>query len=121
MDRRDLTARVMADMDPDLFDFLKTYVDSFVKWDLLHFFYENPNTIDTVESIARYAGRASEDVEPELEQLTRRGLLVETSLGDMTVYALRADPGLRIRLEQFIKATRDREFRRKAIYHLIRR
>jgi len=121
MRREDLTARMAKDMDPKLFDFLTTYVDSFVKWDLLRFFHENPHTMDTAENIARYAGRAVEDVQDELQNLARHGLLEERRVDQMRVYILRSDPVLRTRLQQFIEATQDREFRRKVIYHMVRR
>ena len=62
----DFTARLMDDMDPVLLDFVKTKVNSFVKWDLVRFFHENPHTADTVENIAKYAGRNVAAVEPEL-------------------------------------------------------
>ncbi len=120
MRREDLTARVMKDMDPDLFDFLTTYMDSFIKWDLLRFFHENPHTIDTAENIARYAGRTVADVQVGLQSLAQQGLLEEIIVDKMVVYMLKPDPALRTRLEQFIEATRDREFRRKVIYHMVR-
>jgi hypothetical protein len=121
MRREDLTARVMKDMDPDLFDFLTTYMDSFIKWDLLRFFHENPHTIDTAENIARYAGRTAADVQIGLQSLAQQGLLDEITMDKMLVYMLKPDPTLRARLEQFIEATKDREFRRKVIYHMVRR
>jgi len=49
--------RLMADLDPELLTFLKGTVNTFVKWDLVRFFHENPHTTDTAENIARYAGR----------------------------------------------------------------
>jgi len=54
----DFTTRLMDDMDPTLLDFVKQKVNSFIKWDLVRFFYENPHTADTVENIAKYAGRS---------------------------------------------------------------
>ncbi len=120
MRTEDLTARVMKDMDPELFDFVTTYVDSFIKWDLLRFFYENPRTMDTGENIARYAGRTAKDVQAELQDLTRRGLLIEMPVENMRVYMLKADPEIRTRLQRFVEATQDREFRRKVIYHMVR-
>jgi hypothetical protein len=121
MEREDLTARVMKDMDPELLDFLTMYVDSFIKWELLRFFYENPSTIDTGENIARYAGRPVNDVQNDLTELTRDGILQAIPMGPMPVYTLNPDSNLHVRLEKFIEATKDREFRRKAIYHLVRR
>ena len=56
----DFTARLMDDMDPVLLDFVKTKVNSFVKWDLVRFFHENPHTADTVDNIAKYADTGAE-------------------------------------------------------------
>ena len=47
MEREDLVGRLMADMDPELLNFLRTRVNSFVKWDLIRFFGENPYPTDT--------------------------------------------------------------------------
>ncbi len=117
---KDLSARVMRDMDPELLEFLQLYVDSFVKWDLLYFFHENPHTIDTVENIARYAGRTPAAVHSALQELAQRRLLEETEMGEMVVYALTPNPQKRAQLEQFIRAGEDRQFRVKAIFHMVR-
>jgi DNA-binding MarR family transcriptional regulator len=115
-----LTSRLYNDMDPELLDFVKRYVDSFIKWDLLHFFHKNPHTIDTVENIARYAGRDPETVAQELADLARRGLLEETHMGDLTIYALSSSPEVRDKLERFVEAGEDQQFRVRAIYHVIK-
>jgi hypothetical protein len=114
----DLTGRLMADMDPRLLEFLK--VNSFVKWDLVRFFYDNPHTTDTAYNIARYAGRSVDTIKTELAELAGDGVLEENQLGDMVVYSLAPDPEIRELLEQFVKASDDRQFRVKAIYHIIR-
>jgi hypothetical protein len=116
----DLTGRLMADMNPQLLEFLQTKVNSFVKWDLVRFFHDNPHTTDTADNIARYAGRSAETIRSELTELTQDGVLEENQLGDMTVYSLAPDPETRELLEQFVKASDDRQFRVKAIYHIIR-
>ena len=116
----DLTGRLMADMDPRLLEFLQSKVNSFVKWDLVNFFYDSPHTTDTAENIARYAGRGVETIRTELAELARDGVLEESRLGGMTVYSLASDPEIREMLEQFVKASDDRQFRVKAIYHIIR-
>jgi len=117
---RDLTGRLMADMDPQLLEFLQTKVNSFVKWDMVRFFHDNPHTTDTAENIARYAGRSVEAIRAELTELARDGVLEENHLDDMTVYSLAPDRQTRELLEQFVKASDDRQFRVKAIYHIIR-
>ncbi len=116
----DLTARLMSDMDPQLLEFLRTKINSFVKWDLVRFFHENPHTADTVENIARYAGRSSEAVRTELRELAEDGVLEETQLGSMTIYSLTSDPQVRELLRRFAEASDDRQFRIKAIYHIVR-
>jgi hypothetical protein len=116
----DLTSRLMADMNPHLLEFLQRKVNSFVKWDLIRFFHDNPHTTDTANNIARYAGRNVEAIRNELVELTQDGVLEENQLGDMTVYSLAPDPQNRELLEQFVKASDDRQFRVKAIYHIIR-
>ncbi|MDY7079941.1 MAG: hypothetical protein SXV54_23925 [Chloroflexota bacterium] len=116
----DLTGRLMADMNPQLLEFLQTKVDSFVKWDLVRFFHDNPHTTDTADNIARYAGRSVGAIRNELTELAQDGVLEENQLGDMTVYSLVPDSQTRKLLEQFVRASDDRQFRVKAIYHIIR-
>lgn len=118
--RTDLTGRLMADMDPRLLRFLRETIDSFVKWDLIRFFHDNPYTTDTAQNIARYAGRTDQAIRNDLAELAESGVLVESELGDMTVYSLTEDPGMRELLDDFVRASDDRQFRVKAIYHIIR-
>lgn len=112
-------SRVMADMDPDLLDFLRTKVTSFVRWDLIRFFHDNPHTTDTAENVARYAGRNTETTKAELEGLATDGVLSATKLGEMTVYSLPNDPYTRDLVRRFVDASEDRQFRVKAIYYII--
>lgn len=120
MDELDLTGRLMADMDPRLLKFLQAKVNSFVKWDLVRFFHDNPHTTDTADNIARYAGRTADTIRDELAELAQDGVLEVNQLGDMVVYSLAADRHIRDLLEQFVRASDDRQFRVKVIYHIIR-
>ena len=118
--RMDLTGRLMADMDPRLLEFLQAKIDSFVKWDLIRFFHDNPYTTDTADNIARYAGRSTETIRNELAELASSGVLKRSKLGDLTVYSLSRDPEIRELMDKFVEASADRQFRVKAIYHIIR-
>ena len=120
MSSNDLAARLMGDMAPQLLEFLKTKVNSFVKWDLVRFFHENPNTTDTAENIARYAGRDVSTIEVEMDELVGAGVLDRQRIGDLTVYSLIDNPTMRALVDRFIMACDDRQFRVKAIYHIIR-
>ena len=114
------TARLMDDMDPVLLDFVKTKVNSFIKWDLVRFFHENPHTQDTIENIAKYAGRNVTAVEPELEELVESGIMKKSLLGENHIYSLEADETMQDLVDKFIVACEDRHFRVKAVYHIIR-
>jgi hypothetical protein len=115
------TARLMEDMDPDLLNFVRTKVNSFIKWDLVRFFHENPTIADTVENIARYAGRNASAVEPELEELVESGVMQRHIMdNDTIIYSLVEDLETRLLIDQFILACEDSHFRVKALYHIIR-
>jgi hypothetical protein len=116
----DFTARLMDEMDPIMLDFVKTKVNSFIKWDLVRFFHENPHTADTVENIAKYAGRNVNAVQPELEELVESEIMQKTMLGDTPIYTLVSNTEMRDLVDQFILACEDRHFRVKAVYHIIR-
>ncbi len=115
-----LVSRLMSDIDPTLLKFLQTNIDSFIKWDLIHFFHNNPHTMDTARNIARYAGRDVDKVSQELEEMAEQRILNRQQLQDMRVYSLSNNPDIRQRIEAFVNSCKDRQFRVKAIYHLIR-
>jgi hypothetical protein len=116
----DLTSRLMSDMDPQLLEFLKITVNTFVKWDLAHFFHDNPSTLGSADDIARYMGRSAEMIRDELVEMARAGLLRRERLGGTAVYSLSLSRERRAMLEQFAEACHDQQFRVKAIYHLVR-
>jgi len=120
MPRNNLTSRLMGDMEEDLIAFVSKYVDSFVKWDLMRFFHENPHTIDNVENIARYTGRDAETIGQQLSELAERELLKKTQMEKMVVYSLNPDPAVEKQLARFITASEDPQFRVKIIFHLIK-
>ena len=116
----DFTAKLMNDMDSRLLDFIKTKINSFIKWDLVRFFYENPNTTDSVENIAKYAGRNAAAVQSELEELVASGVMEKQFVDNIPVYSLAVNEEMRKLIDEFILACEDRHFRVKAVYHIIR-
>lgn len=110
----------MNDMDPPLLDLVKAKVNSFIKWDLVRFLRENPNTADTAENIARYIGRNASTVEPELQELVQSGIMEVKLVEGMSIYSLTQDADTRELLDRFISSCEDRHFRVKVIYHIVR-
>lgn len=124
--------------DPQLIDFLRHKVNSFVKWDLVRFYHYNPHAIDTAENIAKSIARTAAELEPALAQLTASGVLRTRSISRTTaeiemvpldiealqnsavpqpqVYGLSKDPAMRELVARFLEACDDREFRMHAIY-----
>lgn len=123
MSNQDLAARLVDGMDPQLQDFLRSRVNTFMKWDLVRFFHENPHTLDTAEHIATYTGRDPVAVAPVLKELASVGVLELVRLAgedQLVVFRLASDPDMRDLIERFHRACEDRQFRVQAIYTIIR-
>lgn len=108
-----------SDMDADWEAFLTHKVNSFIKWDLVRFFHDNPHTADTAENIARYTGRDHKTIHRELNGLVESGVLTLETIGDADIYRLTTDADIRARITEFVQACHDRRFRVKAIHYLI--
>lgn len=119
MPRSSLTGPSQDKIDEAIRDFLRNKVDSFVKWDLVRFFHDNPHTRDTAENIARYTGRDVATIEDELNGLVRVRVLNAADVSGMRIYELVPDEKTRSIIDRFMEACHDRQFRVKAIHHLI--
>jgi hypothetical protein len=104
----------------DWYDFLRNRVNSFIKWDLVRFFHHNPHTRDTAENIAQYMGRDLHVVERELNELVKVRVLQTDIITGTNVYCLSDDTETRRLINAFMEACQDRDFRVKAISHVIR-
>jgi hypothetical protein len=120
MSQQDYASVLMDDIDPHLRDFLRYKVNSFIKWDLVRFFHDNPHTAETSENVARYTGRDVRTVEDELDELVKANVLQVNEIGELRIYSLANDHKMRNLVHEFVLACDDRQFRVKAIYHVIR-
>jgi hypothetical protein len=120
MTQGDVASQVMDDIDPLLLNFLRHKVNSFIKWDLVRFFHDNPHAADTADNIARYTGRDVRTIEDELAGLAEARVLEQQRVASQTIYMLSADQAMRDLINTFVLACDDRMFRVKAIYHVIR-
>ncbi len=110
----------MTEIDPMWRQFLQQKVNSFVKWDLIRFFHDNPHTVDTSRNVAAVVGRDVDVVHQELDELVKANLLVAEWASGLKVYRLAEDRDLRQKIGEFMAACHNREFRVKAIRHVIR-
>lgn len=120
MTQKDLASQLMDDMDPEMLGFLRNKVNSFIKWDLVRFFHDNPHAADTAENIAGYIGRDARTIDDELRGLVQAGILQQNEVSGRYIYALANDSNIRALVGNFVVACNDRQFRVKAIYHVIR-
>ena len=91
-----VNSQLMDDMDPQLLNFLQTTINSFVKWDLIRFFHNNPHAADTAENIAHYVGRDNYAIEDDLTGLVKSGILQYADRPNARVYSLVNDDEMRV-------------------------
>lgn len=105
--------------DPRLMEFLRDKVNTFVRWDLIRFFHDNPYTVNTAEAIAQYTGRDVRTVEAELLGLVEANVLRVKQSGSTTIFGYTTDASVRELVAQFLLACDDREFRKQAIHQVL--
>jgi len=107
-------------IDDVLLEFIKQKVNSFIKWDLIRFFHDNPHTKDTAENLARFTGRDLRTVERELDALAKSRVLIAEEVAHYKVYKLAEDAQTRQTIERFMVACHDRNFQVRAIHQVIK-
>lgn len=101
-------------LDPQVSIFVEEYVDSFITWDLILFFHENPYTVGSPSSIAMSIGRLGSDIEPYLEKMADKTILShEFRAGDTAeaIYAYKPEPDFEKMVMEFKRALKDRASR----------
>lgn len=115
-----LMSDIMEEMDQRVLEFIKSHVTSFTRWDTIRFLSENPHTRDTAENLARYVGRAPQVIQVEAKELSEEGILAAETTGGHTVYSLTEDDDVRQLVASLVTSARDRTFRMKLVYHILR-
>jgi hypothetical protein len=101
-------------LDQQVGNFVEEFVDSFITWDLILFFHENPYTVGSPSSIAMSIGRLGSDIEPFLERMATKGILsheFRAGEGAETIYAYKPEPDFEKMVIDFKRALRDRASR----------
>lgn len=106
----------------DVRNFVKNYIDSFIKWDILNFFQKNPSARVTLRDIATIIGRNLETVERELEKLVDGKIILKEEEGNLTFYVFSSDREKRKAVEKFIfYCESSREARLKVVQEILRK
>lgn len=94
-------------LDADLEAFVKNNIKTFLAWDLLVYFYRNPNEVETVYALASKLGRNITEVEETCADLASKGLLVKNPYG----YCFTQNEALKKQVKLFGDAIENREKR----------
>ncbi len=108
-----------VNMTPEWQAFIEKKVNSFIKWDLIRFFHDNPHIQDTAENIAGYIGRDTKTIIRELDGLVKADVLLVNEQNGMKIYQFTNHIETRALIRDFVSACFDRNFRVKAIHHVI--
>lgn len=111
---------MIPQIDVELERFIEKYVNSFIKWDLLVFFHENPGTTDTSTSLANHLGRRPEDVRKALDELVEGEVLTVQADDPNIIYQYQPSPKVQPLIENFIKSLDSREKRLQILTKLLR-
>ena len=115
-----LMSDIMDEMDPRMLHFIQNHVNTFTRWDIIRFLYENADTQDTAENLERYIGRGLDTIQQEAGEMTAEGILKSTMRRGHTVYALTDDADTRQVIASLVQAAHERAFRMKLVYHIMR-
>jgi hypothetical protein len=106
-----VTSQPNKDIDTRLLDFVRETVDTFVKWDLVRFFHDNPHAANTAENIARFAARDPHMVDQALQELVASSVIEANVAGNTRIYRYSKNEETRDLIQAFVNACDDREFR----------
>lgn len=91
-------------LDKETKEFIEDYIDSFIHWDLIAFFAKKSGTRNDTASIARRLGRKQEDLDPILENLTKKGILASEEKTEKLIYLYSPSPKQRKCIDDFVQA-----------------
>ena len=91
-------------VNPEVAVRLLPYLDSFVKWELLRFLHDNPDTAATVEDLARYIGRDETELKPAVRALSNAGLVQQEDGEKGYSYTLATDETTKLLVTQLVQA-----------------
>lgn len=101
--------------------YIKDLIQSFVEWDILHFFYTNPQASDSLEGIAKNIGRDAEQMEQALKRLLEKKFLEGKTADKVQVYSLTEDKEKKKTLQAFMEFCQNPDNRLRLVVALLNR
>jgi hypothetical protein len=104
-------------LDAETLDFIQRHLTSYLKWEVLKYYGENPSAVETPRAFARRLGKESRQITEVMKSLSRSGLLHNGT--DTEGYALAGDDSQRAILQKIVSASRsNNRFRLQLNYHI---
>jgi hypothetical protein len=104
-------------LDAETLDFIQKHLTSYLKWEVLKFYGENPSAVETPRAFARRLGKESRQITEVMKSLSRSGLLRNGT--DSEGFALAGDESQRAILQKIVTASRtNNRFRLQLNYHI---
>lgn len=87
--------------ESEILKFVDAYIDSFIVWDIILFYYHNPSAIESIASLASRLGRSDKDIRASVVNLVNRDIL---TAGDSGTYLYSPSPEVASRIKSFNSA-----------------
>jgi len=106
-------------VDPDLLQFIRLSLNSFIKCDAVRFFYNNSSATYTPGFVAHFLGKETISVEAALNELVLNGVLRIEDNGRQRQFALTTNPAIRSYVEKFVCGFAAPAFRLNVLYRSV--
>ncbi len=107
--------------DKDLQEFIATVANSFVKIELIKFFYHNPHFLGTAHDLAVAIGRNVARVSEGVGELVTTGIIQKSGEKNGAIWSYQPNEAIHQKATLFIRAYEEHDRRRWIVDEVIRR
>ena len=104
----------------NLEEFISRVANSFVKIELIKFFYHNPHFLGKAADISLAIGRDSKKVSKEIDDLVRQGIIKKSGQKGGAIWSYKPEESMHRKVTQFIKAYEGPDLRQWIVNQVIR-
>lgn len=108
------------DGDSDLEEFIAKVANSFVKIELIKFFYHNPHFLGKTSDISQAIGRTPKRVSKGIDDLVIQGVIQKSGQKSAAIWSYKPEESMHEKITQFIKAYEGPDLRQWIVNQVIR-
>ncbi len=106
--------------DKDLEEFVAEVADSFIKIELIKFFYHNPHFLGKTGDISLAIGRDPKKVSKGIDDLVVQGIIQKNGQKSAAIWSYAPEASMHKKITQFIKAYEGPDLRQRIVNQVIR-